>query len=172
MATTQIQNPLQEHEVHDVLRNQRRMHTLNHLKEAEGTVTLRELSEAIATVETGESPPPRNIRESVYNALHQTHLPKLDTMGVVAYERNRKLIELSDAAEQVDLYMEVVPDQDITWSAYYRTVGIIALVVVTLSGVGLPMFAAVSAAFWAVGFLGLFAVSLLYQYFEHASFRG
>lgn len=168
MATEQIQNPLQEHEVHDVLRNQRRMYTLNYLKEAEGPVTLRELSEEIAMLETGESPPPRNIRESVYNALHQTHLPKLNMMGVVAYEQNRKIIELSDAAEQVDLYMEVVPNQDITWSAYYQTVGIIALVVVVLSGVGLPVFTAVSAALWAVGFLGLFAISMLYQWFERS----
>jgi hypothetical protein len=142
------------------------MHTLNYLKKAEGTVTLRELSEEIATVETGESPPPRNIRESVYNALHQTHLPKLDRMGVVSYDRNRKLIQLSDTAEQVDLYMEVVPNQDITWSAYYRTVGIIALIIVILSEMGLPAFTAVSATVWAVGFLSLFAVSMFYHRFE------
>ena len=166
MKPPQMESTIHEHEIHDVLRNERRVHTLKYLNEFEGTVSLRELSEEIARWETGESPPPRNIRESVYNSLHQTHLPKLDRLGVVDYDRDRKQLRLLEPAEQVDLYMEVTTEQEVTWATYYRTVGVIALVVVALADVGLAAFAAVPAAGWAVGFLGVFAVSMLYRRFE------
>ena len=156
---------IHEHEIHDVLRNERRVHTLNYLDDFEGAVSLRELSEEIAHRETGQSPPPRNIRESVYNSLHQTHLPKLDRLGVLAYDRDRKRIRLLEPAEQFDLYMEVTGEEEVTWATYYRTVGIVALLVLALAEAGLPAFAAVSTAIWAVGFLGVFALSMLYQRF-------
>jgi hypothetical protein len=64
-------------EIHDVLRNDRRRLTLQYLKQRLEPVEVRELSERVAELEIGESPPPRDIRKSVYNALNQTHLPKL-----------------------------------------------------------------------------------------------
>ena len=65
-------------EIHDVLSNERRQMVLDRLRESGGTMSARDLSEYIAERETGESPPPRNIRQSAYVSLHQTHLPKLD----------------------------------------------------------------------------------------------
>jgi hypothetical protein len=155
--------PLSEHEIHDILRNERRARTLRYLRDERRTVTLRELAEALASAETGESPPPRNIRESVYNSLHQTHLPKLDELGIVEYESDRKLIHLCAAARQVELYMEVVPDHGVTWATYYRTLGVLSLAVVGLAGVGVPAFGALPAVAWVGGFLALFALSALYQ---------
>lgn len=48
-----------------------------------GTLTARELSERIIAEETGESPPPRNIRQSAYVELHETQLLKLDDLEIV-----------------------------------------------------------------------------------------
>ena len=163
MVEVQTSRGLNEYEIHDVLRNERRARTLKYLKRERGTVTLRELAEALATAETGETPPPRNVRESVYNSLHQTHLPKLDDLGIVAYERNRKTVELRAGARQVDLYMEVVPEHGITWAAYYWALGVLSVVVVGLAAVGVPVFAAVGTGAWAVGFLVLLALSMFYQ---------
>nr|WP_241431166.1 hypothetical protein [Halococcus thailandensis] len=129
-------------------------------------VALRELSEEIARRETGESPPPRNIRESVYNSLHQTHLPKLDRLGVVNYDRNRKHIRLLEPAEEINLYMELNADDEVTWAIYYRTVGIVALLTAILADIGVGVFAVVPTAVWSVGFLGVFVISLLYHRFE------
>ena len=167
LSTTQ---ELAEHEIHDVLRNERRTRTLRYLQRERRTVTLRELAEALASAETGESPPPRNVRESVYNSLHQTHLPKLDGLGIVDYESDRKLIHLCAAARQVELYMEVVPDHGVTWATYYRTLGVLSLVVVGLAGFGVPAFAALPAVAWVGGFLALFALSALYQLHERQGF--
>lgn len=81
---------------------------------------MRELSVSIAERESGESPPPTNLRESVYNSLHQTHLPKMDREGVVIYDKDRKTVELDGPAREVDLYMEIVAPYGITWASYYR----------------------------------------------------
>ena len=73
-------------EIHDVLSNERRQMVIDRLRESEGTLSARDLSEFIAERETGESPPPRNIRQSAYVSLHQTHLPKLDELGLVVLD--------------------------------------------------------------------------------------
>lgn len=75
---------LPEVDVYHVLSNARRREALAELWAQPEALSLRELSERIATTESGESPAPRALRESVYNALHQTHLPKMDDLGLVA----------------------------------------------------------------------------------------
>jgi hypothetical protein len=160
---TEADDSIEESEIHDVLRNDRRRRTIEHLKSESGTVTLRELSEAIAAAETGESPPPRNIRESVYNSLHQTHLPKLDSLGVVSYDRDRKRIAIRDRARDVNLYMEVVTKYGITWGEYYRSLGVLALFTIVASEVGVPLLADAGALFVASVFLALIGLSILYQ---------
>lgn len=158
---------LTKYEIHDVLRNERRTRVLEHLQQVEKTVRLRELSEQVAALETGESPPPRNIRESVYNSLHQTHLPKLDALGIVEYESNQKEVALADGSKQVSLYMEVVSEDDVTWATYYLSVGLIALTVSSLASLGVPVFGALSVPLWSVLFAVFFVLSALYQRMSH-----
>lgn len=154
---------LSKYEIHDVLRNKRRTWVLEHLQQTRTPVPLRELSEQLAALETGETPPPRNIRESVYNSLHQTHLPKLDDLGIVEYQVDRKLVAQADGFRQVTLYMEVVTADDVTWATYYLAVGVAALVVTALSGAGLPVFAVLPVWLWSTVFFALLALSALYQ---------
>ena len=158
---------IEETEIHDVLRNKRRRRTIEHLRSGSGTVSLRDLSEAIAEAETGESPPPRNIRESVYNSLHQTHLPKLDSLGVVSYDHDRKHIEIDGKARDVDLYMEVITRYGITWGEYYRSLGVLALFAVVASEMGVPVLAAVGALPVTSVFLAAIGASICYQFWTH-----
>lgn len=160
---TQSTRSLTEYEIHDVLRNERRTQTLKCLSQTDETMTLRELSEHLAALETGETPPPRNIRESVYNSLHQVHLPKLNKMGIVAYDRNRKVITLADGYSQINIYMEVVSNDNVTWATYYWVVATLALGTVALSGVGAAAFATLSVPMWAALFFCLFTVSAFYH---------
>jgi len=158
---------IEETEIHDVLRNERRRRTIEHLRNESGTITLRELSEAIAAAESGESPPPRNLRESVYNSLHQTHLPKLDSLDVVSYDRDRKHVEIDGRARDVDLYMEVVTEYGITWAEYYRSLGVLALFAVVASEVGVPVLVDAGTLAVTSVFLALIGVSILYQLWTH-----
>lgn len=96
---------LTEGEIHDILRNDRRRAVIEFLFEHDRQATIRELSEHIAALESGEDPPPRNIRQSVYVSLHQTHLPKLQGLSVVDYDTDSKDVELRDQAEFVATHM-------------------------------------------------------------------
>lgn len=162
MTETQNTRSLSEYEIHDVLRNERRTQTLKTLSQTGETMTLRELSERLAALETGETPPPRNIRESVYNSLHQVHLPKLDELGVVEYDRNRKLVSLAEGYSQVTIHMEVTSADNVSWATYYLVLGILALGTVALSSIGVVVFAAFSVLVWVILFFCLFAFSALF----------
>jgi hypothetical protein len=96
---------LSQSEVHDVLRNDRRRRVIERLVE-EGTESVRDLAEHIASIESGETPPPRNVRQSVYVSLHQTHLPKLDDLEIVVYDDDAKEVWLAERADQVLVYLE------------------------------------------------------------------
>jgi len=152
-----------ETEIHDLLRNERRRQVIKHLQDTVGVITLRRLAEDIAEEETGESPAPKNVRNSVYNSLHQTHLPKLDRRGIVEYESDRKTVRLTSDARSVDAYMEVVTSYGITWSEYYSLLGTVALAVVLAALVGVPGVAAIDPVLWATLFLTAFGASIGYQ---------
>lgn len=96
---------LDEGEIHDILRNDRRRAVIEFLSERGDHATIRELSEHIASLESGEDPPPRNVRQSVYVSLHQTHLPKLEGLGVVDYDTDSKDVQLRERATSVEAYM-------------------------------------------------------------------
>ena len=150
--------------VYEILANARRRGTIKHLTGAAAgrVVSLRDLSAAIATEETGQSPPPRSCRESVYNSLHQTHLPKLEELGVIEYDRGTRSVRILGSAREVDRYLELTPYGS-TWGEYYRSLGIGSLVAVVASLAEVPVVAAVDPLLWASGALGLFALSVVYQ---------
>ena len=146
-------------EVHEILRNDRRRATIEVLRDKVGAVSLRNLSETIAEQETNTSPPPRNARESVYNSLHQTHLPKLDRKGVIEYDENRKMVSLGEDARDVYVHMDITTRWGITWADYYRGLGVFALFLVVVGSAGVPVVEAVEPLLVATVFLALFALS-------------
>lgn len=163
MAITNRYKSLTETEIHDLLRNERRRQVIKHLQDTVGRTTLRDLAETIAERETGESPPPKNIRKSVYNSLHQTHLPKLDDRGIVEYDSDRKTIWLTEDARSVGVYMEVVTPYGITWSEYYSMLGVLSLLVAFAALIGVPGISRIDPVVWVSLFLLAFSVSLGYQ---------
>ena len=126
-------------------------------------VTVRELSEEIAAAEAGVSPAPRPLRESVYNALHQTHLPKLHAFGLVDYDADRKHVRPRPESRQLYRYMDTVNGLGVTWGEYYRALGICGLFAVVASLADAPAFGAVDPLVFASGSLALFALSTAYQ---------
>lgn len=150
-------------EVHEILRNARRRRTLQYLKQRLEPVSVRALSERIAEWEAGTSPAPRGLRQSVYNSLHQTHLPKLDEIGVVEYDKDRKMVELDEHARDVDIYMDVVTRFGFTWATYYRTLGVVSLLGIILCETSMPLFAQVEPLVFATVFLAVFGASAAYQ---------
>jgi hypothetical protein len=162
-ALTARESRIEPGEIHDILRNDRRRKVLQYLRRRLEPVTLRNLAERIATYETGSSPPPSNIRRSVYNSLHQTHLPKLDSVGVVHYDKDRKRVRLRDRARELEPYLYVVTRFGISWSSYYRTLGVGGLVAVVASEANVPYVGPVETLLIATLLLVVFGLSTVYQ---------
>jgi len=163
MSVSRTASELSETQIHNVLRNNRRRKVLRQLQQHVGTLTVRELSEAIAAAETGQSPPPRNIRDSVYNSLNQTHLPKLDALGILDYDQDRKTVAVQSGVREVSLYMEVVTPYGITWAEYYQLLLLTALLAIIATEIGAPLFSAISPLLMCSLFLVVLCVSTAYR---------
>lgn len=94
-------------QVFEILKNSRRRETLHYLQENGGTATLSGLAEHIAAIENDTSVQQitSSQRKRVYVGLYQCHLPKMDSMDVIDFDKNRGTIELSKNADQVRSYL-------------------------------------------------------------------
>ena len=167
--TTPDGRELDPAEIHDVLRNDRRRLVIERLRDGEGQEAVRDLAEHIAGVESGEEPPPRNVRQSVYVSLHQTHLPKLDKLGIVTYDSDSKRVELAGHASEVAVYLEVVPKYAISWGEYYLGVGAFGLCSLLGWYVGVPVLASADPAAIALVLFSLVTLSAAYQVIRQES---
>lgn len=160
---TQKQDTLEAGQIHDILRNDRRRLAIKCLRENSGQLTVRDLSEDVATRETGESPAPRDKRRSVYVSLHQTHLPKLDDLDIVRYDTDSKEVELRDRATEVTTYMEVVPRYGITWAEYYLILGLLGFGTVLSASLGTPLLGEIGTPIVAAAYLLILVGSAAYH---------
>jgi hypothetical protein len=144
---------MDQSEVYDILRNDRRRHVIEQLREEGGRASVGDLADTIAAMESGESPPPRNVRQSVYVSLHQTHLPKLDEAGVISYESVSKHVELLEGAEEVTVYMEVVPKHGLRSHELVVATSLVGLFALGVTLLAFPGVGAVGVGLLAAVFL-------------------
>ena len=174
MTATQVddaQGRLEPSEIHNILRNERRRQAIKYLGERDGTHTVDELAKHIASLETGESPPPHDARKSVYVSLHQTHLPKLDELGIVEYDLRSKELVLTDRVEEVEVYMNVVPGGTVSWDTYYLGVSILAITTLAAVKLDIDLIAALGIEFWSWFYVLLFGCSSLFHLWDRRGGR-
>lgn len=104
-------------------------------------------------------PAPRYVRESVYVSLHQTHLPTLHDLGVADYDRDRKVITLLDPVREVTRHMELTTAYGVTWTDFYRWMGVLGLCGVVCALTGVPAVSALDPLVWVSGSLAVLAGS-------------
>lgn len=103
----------------EILKNERRRTVLHYLEDHDETVPLGDLAEHVAAVEndTTVTQVTSNERKCVYVGLYQCHLPKMDGMGVVAFDKPRGTI---DPGEHVDCFRAYLRHDDaaadLTWN--------------------------------------------------------
>ncbi|GAB6862990.1 hypothetical protein ACFR97_17320 [Haloplanus litoreus] len=135
-----------------ILRNERRREVINYLREHEGPVDLRELSEYIAAIENDceENEVTYKQRKRVQTALYQMHLPKLADQNIVSYDRRAGRVELADGAEDCLPYLDAVTERSRRrWGRWYLLVAVVCAVPVGLAALGVRPFAAVSGLGYA-----------------------
>ena len=126
--------------IFELLKNRRRREVLTYLLEAEGTVTLGELAEQIAAWEndTTVNALSSDQRKRVYVALYQTHLPKMDDAGIIEYDQDRGLIELSDNADLLMMYLDTDTHQTDRWDRWYAALSVVGVAAISGAYLGVP----------------------------------
>jgi len=127
-------------EAYDILSDQRRRYAIHHLKQLDTAVSVQDLAEQVAAWENEKPIEQLNSQERkrVYISLYQSHLSTLDDEGIVEYDEENGMVSLTDAADDLNIYFEVVAGDDIPWSIFYigLTVAFSALVGLTYTGFG------------------------------------
>lgn len=149
--------------IHDVLRNHRRRLVLDIVRDVDDFVSVRELSERIGAIESGLDPAPRAARQSAYVSLLQTHLPKLDALGIVEYEVEGRLVRAGEGLDEVTGYLETVPSDGLARAEYYAAISLLGPLIVAAAELGTPGIAEIPVTVWAAAFLGLIFLSGLYH---------
>ncbi|WIV67053.1 DUF7344 domain-containing protein [Natrialbaceae archaeon AArc-T1-2] len=138
--------------IFELLKNRRRREVLTYLLEADDTVTLGELAEQIAAWEndTDVNALSSDQRKRVYVALYQTHLPKMDDAGIIEYDQDRGLIELSDNADLLMMYLDTDTHRTDRWDRWYALVSVVGAAAITAAVLGVPPFSFVPSVAVAV----------------------
>jgi len=92
----------------EILKNRRRREVLKYLDRNGGEATLGSLAEYIAAEEndTTVKQITSSQRKRVYVGLYQCHLPKMDDMDIVDFEKNRGTIEVGPNARLLEPYLQ------------------------------------------------------------------
>ncbi|WP_255150868.1 DUF7344 domain-containing protein [Halorarius halobius] len=145
----------------ETLSSERRRYTLHYLLQRDDPVTLRELSAQIAAWEndTVRDAVTYKERMRVYTALRQSHLPMMADNGIVRFDTDRSVVELTPEASELEVYFDVVPTDSISWSSYYLGLGALSVGVVAADLVGLLPFTLVPAIAWSALIAATFTTS-------------
>jgi len=145
----------------DVLSNPRRRYAVHLLKHHEQNVALGTMATQIAAWENDIDIAEVNgtERKRVYTALQQSHLPKMDQLGVVNFNKRCGTVEPTPSLEEVDLYLDVVKDNEIPWSEYYLGLSGVSAALVAAIWMNAWPFTLVSEIAWMAFIVGAFVFS-------------
>lgn len=152
-----------------LLSNKRRRYALHYLERNGPQVELGDLAETVAAWETGRTLQEIDStdRKRVYTSLQSHHLPKMADQAIVEYDERSGIIGLTDQADELDIYLEVVEGKDVPWSQYYLALTAVNTAVLGAVALGLWPLTVVPSLAWAAFTVTSFAVSaLVHAYFD------
>lgn len=112
----------------EVAQNERRRRILRHLATTDGGVQIGELAETLAAEEYDcpDGEPTSTQRKRMYVGLYQGHLPKMDDMGVVEFDKDRGRVEPGPYAGQVTRFVNRATGDEPAWPRYYLGLALLA----------------------------------------------
>jgi hypothetical protein len=155
-------------DVYEALSNRRRRFVIHYLQRNGARAALGTLAEHVAAWENDidVAAVGSDARKNVYTSLQQFHLPKMEDMNLIRFDRRAGEVELTDDADDVDVYMEVVEGRELPWSLYYLGVGGLAGAVTLGHALGLPVLSGltdVACAIFTITAIG--ALALIHTYY-------
>lgn len=131
-------NRLEKEDVFEILYNSRRRHTLERLAQHDRPHSMEELVERIAAKENGIpiGELERQQRRRVHVSLYQTHLPLLEDVGAITYDRETNRIESGPVLRELIPYLDIPTATAVPWRAYYGRLlaGYVSLGIVVVIG--------------------------------------
>lgn len=163
---------LTKDKIFHILQTQRRRHALRYLKEHDNPVEMRDLAEQVAAWEndTTVQALASDERQRVYIALYQSHLPKLDSEGIIEYNKSRGIVERGDLADEFDPYLEPsvesetseteidVESENDRWFSYYRWATAVSAGTFAAAWLNAPLVSAASTNLLGAFVVGLYAM--------------
>lgn len=146
--------------VFDILSSARRRYAISVLNQRAQPMQLTELAEEVAALEINCSVEEltKQQRKRVYVSLYQTHVPKMEEVGIVTHDADDGTVELAGGAGAVDEYL-TDPEETHSWYRYYLGTTVVAGGVLMLTVLDVAAFATLPDAL--VAGLTIIAYSVL-----------
>jgi DNA-binding transcriptional ArsR family regulator len=158
-------------EAFDILSNRRRRYALHYLSDHPEGETLQELARQLAAweneIEVEEVT--KKQQKRVYVSLYQTHVPKLESAGVIEHDDDSGLLTLTGRADDVTTYLRDDTERTEDWYLYYFALVGASVVLMGLSILEVSVFAALSPAL--VGLVVVLAFGLLTGWYALIRYR-
>jgi len=150
-------------ELYDIFANRRRRYALHYLQQVDGRADFGEMAEQIAAweCEKHRQEITSNERKYVYSALQQRHLPKMDDVGLVEFDKREGSVEPTDVLDEVDVYAEVVGEGNVPWGVYFVGLAAVQSVLLAFVGFDATPLTALSDFEWAIFLVAALVVSSL-----------
>lgn len=171
---------LSKDDVFHILQNERRRRVLELISCGDPTFNMRDVAEQVAAWEhdTTVQALKSDERQRVYIALYQSHLPKLDKLGVIDYNQSRGIIERKPLIENVEPYLDTATNEGNEDSGVddsqdegvrnhsFAVAAFVSLFLIGISWVGLFSSFMVSDLVLATAVTGMFMISGFESYFD------
>lgn len=172
-VVTGTEASLSETALYNALSQKRRRYTLHYLKQRTEPVSAQELAEQVAAWENHKTVQELTSQERkrVYIALYQSHLSTMDEEGLVEYDEDNGMVQLSDSMETIDLYLEIVPAESVPWSFYYAGLANANGLLLALAWFEIHPFTMLPDLAWGAVVLVTFGVSAFVQFYHDRQMR-
>nr|WP_226482010.1 hypothetical protein [Natrinema amylolyticum] len=164
---------LSKGEIFEVLRNQRRRYVLQYLKQDDRPVELGDLAQQVAAWEyetTLEGVTPEQ-RKRVYTTLQQTHLPKMDGIGILRFDSDQGVIQATERTRDISVYLEIVPGREFAWRELYLSLGAISCALVAALWLEIYPLIALSSLTWTAVIAVTFTLTAVAHIYHERNMR-
>lgn len=132
---------LSQDTIFSILSSPRRRYVLYYLRSVDEPVVLNDLADKVASWEYDK--PVEDLtdqeRKRVYVSLYQTHVPKLESVGLVEHDDETGEVSVTNRIYTFDDYLSE-PDGEVAWQRYYLLLASLSLVVVVVTWLDAPLF--------------------------------
>ena len=129
-TTENDRDELTRDEVFELFNNPRRRYVLYLLDEEPDGMSIGDLTDEVAAWE--EESTVENLtqqqRKRVYVSLYQTHIVKMDELGVVEFDRDSGVVELTPKADRIRRFLPG-DGEDRPWALYYLLIAVVGLLI-------------------------------------------